>query len=102
MGRTGGAALEHLRLTLAVALGATGVFLVLSLATTQTPSVVMLAAAAAAVAAVVVGKHPLVVTPLSRPLVPRQRSAGQEPTPRAGRITDSPRHPLRPRAPGLV
>jgi len=98
-----GAAVARLRLALANILCGTSAFLVLSLLTTTTsaPSAVMLAAVAATIAAAL-GPNRLPVTPVSSPLRLPLRSADQVPALRAGRVTDSPRHPLRPRAPGLV
>jgi hypothetical protein len=103
MSRMVGAAVARLRLALAIILGGTGAFLIFSLLTTTTsaPSAVVLAAVAATIAAVV-GPNRLLVTPLSSPLGLPLRSADEVPALRAGRVTDSPRHPLRPRAPGLV
>jgi len=98
-----GAAVARLRLALAIILGGTGVFLIFSLLTTTTsaPSAVVLAAVAATIAAAL-GPNRLPVTPLSSPLGLPLLGADEVPAPRAGRVTDSPRHPLRPRAPGLV
>jgi len=103
MSRIGGAASARLRLALALILGGTGAFLILSLLTTTTsaPSAAMLAAVAATVAAVVESNR-LPVLLVRSPLGPQLRSAADVPALRAGRATDSPRHPLRPRAPGLV
>src|SRR5687767_14799355 len=101
MSRTGGAALERLRLALAVLLAGTAGFAILSVLTTaSTPSVVLVAAAVATVSAVV-GTNQLSLTPVSSPLLlPVRRT--RPPVPQAGRVTDSPHHPLRPRAPGQV
>ncbi|WP_248579820.1 hypothetical protein [Nocardioides sp. InS609-2] len=103
MSRMVGAAEARLRQALALTLGGTGAFMILSLLTTTTsaPSAVMLAAVSATVAAVV-GMNRLPVTLVSGPPGLPRRSAGEVPALRAGRVTDSPRHPLRPRAPGLV
>lgn len=94
--------LARLRLGLALVASVAGtVALVSSLSATSAPPVLMLAAAAAAVAALV-GADRLLVTPLSSPCTTPGRSAGGPPALQAGHVTDSPRHPLRPRAPGPV
>ena len=103
MGRIVGAAAARLRLALVLILGGTSAFLVLSLLTTTTsaPSAVVLAAVAATIATVA-GANRLSVTPVSTSLGQPPRTSDAVPALRAGRVTDTPRHPLRPRAPGLV
>src|SRR5688572_541682 len=103
MSRMVGAAAERLRLPSAIILVCTGVFLFLSLLTTTTsaPSAMVLAAVAATIAAVV-GQNRLSMTPVSTPRGLPLDGSDEVPALRAGRVTDSPRHPLRPRAPGLV
>lgn len=97
------AAAERLRVALAVVLGGTTMFLVLSLLTTtaSVPSAVALAAVAATVAALV-ERHGSWVTPADSPTGLPLHEPDAVPELRAGRVTDSPRHPLRPRAPGLA
>ena len=103
MSRMVGAAAERLRVALAIIFGGTSVFLFLSLLTTagSAPSAVLLAAVAATVAALAV-RNGLSVTPVNSPLGLPLRTSNEVPVLRAGRVTDSPRHPLRPRAPGLA
>ena len=100
MSTTGDGALERLGRALVLALGGVVALLVMSSLTTPTPSGVVLVAVAATVAALVGAAR--LGTPLRSPLVPLQRDARDVPALRTGRITDSPRHPRRPRAPGLV
>ena len=103
MSRMVGAAVKDFRLALAVILGGTGVFLLLSLLTTtpSAPSAVALGAVAATIAALARPDR-LSMTPLSSPLRPPFGSSDEVPALCTGHVTDSPRHPLRPRAPGLV
>jgi hypothetical protein len=103
MSRMVGAATAPLRLALAGILAGTGVVLLLSLLTTtaSAPSAVVLAAVAATIVALV-APTPLPVTPVSGRLGLSLRGADEVPALRTGHVTDSPRHPLRPRAPGLV
>ena len=95
------AVLGRLRHAPGVVLSTTAALLVLSLLATQSPTAVMLAAAATAVAAVV-ATRPLLVTPLGLAAVAQPRGSEHVPALRAGRTTDSSRHPRRPRAPGSL
>jgi hypothetical protein len=101
MNRMVDAAAEPLRLAVAVILGGTSVFLILSVLTTTTgaPSAVVLTAVAATVAALA-GRTLSVSTVHSPPGLSLRKSI-ELPALRSGRVTDSPRQPLRPRAPGL-
>jgi hypothetical protein len=93
----------RIRLALAMILGGAGAFLILSLlaTTASAPSAVVLAAVGATVAAVV-GLNRLLGTSVSSPLGLRLHTANEVPAFLAARVTDTARHPLRPRAPGLV
>lgn len=101
MSRMVAAATARFRLALALVAGAAVAVLAPSLAATaESPSAVVLAAVAMAVAAVVVpGGH--VGTPLLG-AARQPRAADEAPPLLTGRVTDRRRHPLRPRAPGLV
>lgn len=105
MSRLGGAAVRDSRQALSVIVGGTGVLVLLSLLTTSTsasaPSSVALAAVAVTIAALALPNR-LPMTPVSSPLRLLPDSSDEVPALRAGHVTDSPRHPLRPRAPGLV
>lgn len=103
MSQVVGGAAGRLQLALVMFLGGSGVSVILTLLTTApgTPSTLVLGAVAAAIAAAVASsRRP--VTLASPPLgFPLQNSDGGSAL-RRGRVTDVPRHPLRPRAPGLV
>lgn len=101
MDRVAAAVTARLRAVLAVLAGATAVALVPVLATTTSPSVLMVAAAATVVATLVV-THRVPVTPLNSSWALPVRRAGDVPALRTARVTDSPHHPLLPRAPGPV
>jgi hypothetical protein len=73
----------------------------LSAANAEAPSAVMLTAVAALVAAVV-GRDRHLTTLVSSPLPGPVGSTDERPRFLAARVTDPARHPLRPRAPGLV
>jgi len=73
----------------------------LSAASADAPSAVMLTAVAALVAAVV-GHERHLTTSVSSPLAGPVGSTDEQPLFLAARVTDPARHPLRPRAPGLV
>ncbi|MFC5727609.1 MULTISPECIES: hypothetical protein [Nocardioides] len=101
MSRMVAAATARLRLALALATGAAIAVLAPSLsATAESPSAAVLVAVAMAVAAVAVpGRHVAASVPVA---ARHQRTADEAPSFLAGRVTDPRRHPLRPRAPGLV
>ncbi len=94
----------RVRLALAVLVSGALALLVPSLAATyaDASSVVMLTAVAALVAAAVVGpgrqRAILVISPLRGPV----RGTDEVPPFLAARVTDTTRHPVRPRAPGVV
>lgn len=67
----------------------------------DSPSAVVLAAVAVAVAAVLVIQSYVATSAACLP-APRAADADRVPSLLAGRVTDPLRHPLRPRAPGLV
>ena len=102
MSRMPGAVVERLRLAPAVLLGCTGALLLLSaLTTTSTPYAVVLAAVAATIVAVV-GARQLALTATAGRVGPTPGRSDEVAALGAARVTDAPRHPLLPRAPGLV
>lgn len=95
-----GDAVARGRLALAVLLAAAAALLEPSLLTA--PSTAVLAAVAAATVAAVMGLNRPLMTTMSRPYGVPARNADEAPAFLAERVTDAARHPLRPRAPGLV
>lgn len=97
------AATAPLRLMHAIVVGGAAGLLMPFLLVTQAsaPSAVVLAALAVAVAAVVV-LHSHVATFVPSALASVSRAMDDVPSFLAGAVTDPLRHPLRPRAPGLV
>ena len=79
----------------------TGAFLLLSLMTTTSASTIVLATLLVTIAASAGRRFIPVTTRGTRLALPR-RYPDEVAALRAGRVTDSLRHPLRPRAPGLV
>ncbi len=95
-----GEAVARGRLALAVLLAAAVALVEPSLLTT--PSTAVLAAVAAATVAAVIGLHRPLMTVMSGLHGLPARNADEAPSFLAERVTDAARHPLRPRAPGLV
>lgn len=102
MSGLGGAVAALLRCVTATIATGTGAVLLLSLLTTYpSASTVVLTTLLVAIAATASSRCLPVTTPGLRLGLPR-RYPDEIAMLRAGRVTDSLRHPLRPRAPGLV
>ena len=103
MARTGGAVDARFGRALIVLIGGTGGLLLISLLSTTpgSPSAVLLTAVALSLAAVV-GLSRLPLAPAYVVSGRTLRRAHDVPAFLAGRVTDTARHPVRPRAPGLV
>lgn len=98
----GGAVAPAVKSALALLLSCTGVLVFLSLVTTTSSASSLVLAAVLIAMAAAVGRQCLaVMAPGHRLGLPR-RCSDEVATLRAGRVTDTLRHPLRPRAPGLV
>jgi hypothetical protein len=100
MSRTGGET-SRVRLALALVVGGLSALLAQSMLVDSHSSAALAAVAAAVVATVVERERPR-VTVARVPLALPQRSVDRVPAHLAGRVTDTSRSPLRPRAPGLV
>lgn len=93
------AAAASLRLALSVVLGFLAAFLVLTWAADAPTTVLLVAVTASILALLVTNRGAAAALGRSCVVAPHR---GGAPAPRAGRATDAPRHPLRPRAPGVV
>lgn len=103
MSRTVVAGTARLRLALAVLVGTVLALLAPALVATQVnaPSAVVLAGLALLVAAAI-GLHRHLATAAPRSRAPRASAHEETASFLAERVTDTLRHPLRPRAPGMV